>query len=354
MEAHHAIEAIDDRALPRREWLGRTLGALLAAGVAGRPLARGQEPGPQNGPRPGREAGDEDAPSHEEPDLAAARKKLTEARVGPLSKVRSAHYVAIGDAPSAFMRVILGDCELLLQDYFKHFRDAGFGPKLPQRPLVLIVFRDDRSFGRFFRLPSLMEAAQRGRPVQPAGVYDRKTNILHVFDWRQVPMAPRSSHRNTETLAHEGTHQLTFNTGLLVRDAEIPLCIVEGMGAYGESRNVMGHSEFGRKNLRRLEDLARIQRRTPWIPTKELLAEDTILRAGLADRVLLAYAQSWLLIHFAMHNRETTPKFRDYLGAIASGSKKSPRLEMARAHLGDLDLLDRELRRYAVRLQMSV
>ena len=53
-------------------------------------------------------------------------------------------------------------------------------------------------------------------------------------------MAPRASHRNMETLAHEGTHQLSFNTGLLSREGDMPLCIVEGLGTYGEARKTSG------------------------------------------------------------------------------------------------------------------
>ena len=221
--------------------------------------------------------------------------------------------------------------------------------------MIVVIFRDDRSFGKFFRLPSLLEAAELGRPVQPAGIYDRTSNLLHVFDWRNVPMAPRSSHRNMETLAHEGTHQLSFNTGLLSRTGDVPLAIIEGLGTYGEARKISGPSEFGRTNLKRLEDLARIQRRIPWIPVRELLSQDTVLRAGNAARIMLAYAQSWLLVHYLMTEPAMLPRFREYLKTIAQRTKADDqRLEDAGAALGDLDVLDRELRRYAVRLQMSL
>src|SRR5262249_24462751 len=161
----------------------------------------------------------------------------------------------------------------------QHFRSRGFPVHDPDRPLIVVMFRDDRSFGRFFHLPSLLEAASIGSPVQPAGIYDRSSNLLHVFDWRSVPMAPRASHRNMETLAHEGAHQLSFNTGLINRSADTPLCIVEGFGMYGEARKTSGSCDFGRLNLKRLEDLAKIQRRLPWIPLRELLTHDSILRA---------------------------------------------------------------------------
>jgi hypothetical protein len=140
---------------------------------------------------------------------------------------------------------------------------------------------------------------------------------------------------------------------LLKREGDVPVCIVEGLGTYGEARQPIGPSGLGRQNLRRLEDLAKIQRQIPWIPVKELLSDDSVLRAGKAVRVLLGYAQSWLLVHYLMKTPAVLPKFREYLNVIASRTTKDHRLEDAQAHLGDLEVLDRELRRYSVRLLTS-
>ncbi len=157
-----------------------------------------------------------------------------------------------------------------------------------------------------------------------------------------------------ETLAHEGTHQLTFNSGLLNREGDTPLCIVEGLGTNGEARKTTGPSEFGRLNLKRMDDLARIQRRVAWIPVRELFAHDDILRAGNSDRILLGYAQSWLLVHYLISTPEVSARFRKYLQVIAPRLGPDRRIDDARAHLGDLDQFDQELRRYAIRLQLSL
>jgi hypothetical protein len=294
-----------------------------------------------------------DHPAADLSELTAIRKRLFEAKIGPLNSVHTARYQAVGDAPEAFMRLVLDDCEQLASDYFKHFRAHGFAVHEPAGPLIVVLFRDDRTFGRFLHLPTVMQA--RGQAVIP-GAYDRENNHLCVFDWRNVPMAPRSSHRNIETLSHEGTHQLCFNTGLLNRKSDTPVCIVEGFGTYGESRKVIGPSDFGRPNLQRLENLAKIQRRLLWIPVRDLLTNDAFLRPGgrNGDRALLAYAQSWLLVHYLMKSPEALPHFRDYLKAIAARAKPTDRLADAQTHLGDLDVLDRDLRRYQLRLQRSI
>jgi hypothetical protein len=331
-------------AMGRREWL-----RLMAGGIAGPSVVDGMAQAAQEAGKLGRPARDV-----AEAEIEAARAKLTGARIGPINVFRTTHYQAIGDAPEGFLRLTLGDCEQLAQDFDRHFKARGFRVHPADRRLTVVGFRDDRSFRRFFPQLSGGRPAGRGPSVQRVGNYSRSTNMLYVFDWRMVPMEPRSGHRNTETLAHEGIHQLSYNTGLLGREWDIPLCIVEGIGLYGEARQVTGASELGRINLRRLEDLARTQRMIDWIPLRELFTDDSVLQAGKALRVLLAYAQSWLLVHYLMKQPEALPKFRNYLEALSKRRGSEHRIDDIQDHLGDVNALDRELRGYAVRLQRSM
>ena len=353
MRVHHGEAESQSALLDRRDWLWLTLGGMIGSGC-GTATARSAQSPAKETQSPAKDKGAPGPAPPPDAELAAVRDKLDQAKIGPLSTVHSAHYVAIGDAPKAFITTILDDCEQLAADYQRYFDSLGFHVHQPDRPLIAIMFRDDRSFGQFFRLPSLLGAAAKGRPLQPAGIYDKTSNVLHVFDWRNVPIEPRASHRNMETLAHEGTHQLSFNTGLLNRAGDTPLCIVEGLGTHGESRKVSGPSDFGRLNLRRMDDLARIQRRVPWIPVHELIGDDSVLRAGNAARIMLGYAQSWLLVHYLIKDPAALPGFRQYLQAIEPRTKSDRRIEDAQSHLGDLDRLDQELRSYAIRLQLSL
>ncbi len=43
-----------------------------------------------------------------------------------------------------------------------------------------------------------------------------------------------STRVNTFTLVHEAIHQLTYNTGLLDRQADVPVAISEGLATFGE------------------------------------------------------------------------------------------------------------------------
>jgi len=349
MRVHHGEAESKSALLDRRDWLRLMLGGVVGSG-GGTATARSAQSPAKETQSPAKDKG---APAPAPPpdaELAAVRDKLDQAEIGPLSTVHSAHYVAIGDAPKAFITMILADCEQLAADYQRYFDSLGFHLHQPDRPLIVIMFRDDRSFGKFFHWPSLLEAHEKGRPLQVTGLYQKTTNALYVFDWRNVPIEPRASHHNIETLAHEGTHQLSFNTGLLNRAGDTPLCIVEGLGTYAEPRKTTGPSDFGRLNLRRMDDLARFQRQVPWIPVRELIANDSVLRSGRAP---LGYAQSWLLVHYLLRE-PALPRFRQYLQAIAPRVKSDRRIEDAQSHLGDLDRLDQELRRYAIRLQLSL
>jgi hypothetical protein len=262
----------------------------------------------------------------------------------PLLTARSPHYQAIGDASESFIKLTLSDCERIALDYLHHYRAKGFDVKLPDRRLTMIVFRDERPFQRF----------ADNVPPGTTGFYSRPSNWLALYDFRNVPMNPRGpGQTNMETLSHEATHQLTFNTGLLDRKADIPLCILEGLAMYGERRRFTGPSEPGQINLRRLEELAHLQRRLNWIPVADLLADDRAWYGTDEDHRTLGYAESWLLVHHLMTNRARLPQFRDYLKAIQGRRDSTHRREDAQAHFGDLARLDRELRQAAIRLQQA-
>ncbi len=334
----------------RRHWLRLATGCMFG-GAGGQAVAGS----PQNLAK-----GETALSRTAEAELEGVRERLAQAKIGPLNTARSVHYQAIGDASEWFMNVVLGDNEQIALDYSKHFRALGFQVRMPGSPLIVVVFRDDRSFNKFFHLPSF-EAGKKGLPAQlVGGIYERRTNMLHVFDWRSVGI-PHSGRLNMPSLVHEATHQLSFNTGLLNREGDTPLCIVEGLGTYGESRDLIGPSDFGRRNWERLRDLGRIRRRLPWIPMRELfsddavlrVSDDAVLRAGKADRVVLAYAESWLLVYYLLKDQEVLPRFRLYLKDIQTRRTADRRIADAQTHLGDLDQLDRVLRGYAVRVERS-
>jgi hypothetical protein len=330
-----AVESGSHRgSVDRRGWLRVAAGA--AAGLGGLvgctiPALAADDPGSK-------------AKGEASEELRRAEARATQVTNRPLRRFDSAHYQAVGDASEAFIKLTLSDCEQIAIDYQNHFRAKGFDVRLPDRRLTVIVFVDERPFLKF------AENLPRGT----VGFYSQPQNWLALFDFRNVPMNRfGSGQTNMETVSHESTHQLTFNTGLLDRRGDGPRCIVEGIGMYCERRKLTGPSEPGQVNLRRLEELAHLQRRTKWIAVADLLADDRAWYGNDSDRMTLGYAESWLLVYHLMTNPQRLPQFRAYLEFLRGRKDKNHRLDDAKAHFGDLERLDQELRQAAIKLQRA-
>src|SRR5262249_33190682 len=132
-------------------------------------------------------------------------------------------------------------CEALAKDFLKHFKEKEFPVVAPDHRLTVVLLADAPSFAKFL-------GSEEGEAV--AGIYDLDTNRLVVFDNRGngVALAARA---NTVALVHEATHQLCFNTGLLDRKGDVPLCISEGLATYGEVRRPRGPDRVGSLNRER-------------------------------------------------------------------------------------------------------
>jgi hypothetical protein len=338
MSVRHTNCEIGRRLVHRREWLRHVAaGAVFGVGLGERPATVGAAQ--ESKPAPQAAAARE---------LERARERVGKATSRPVSLAGSQRYQAVGDAAPQFIRTTLEDCELIAQDFADHYRAKGFQIKDPGRPLTLVVLSEERPFREF--------ADKFAHDVPPAavGFYSRTENWLVVYDIRNEPArALGAAHHNVRTLAHEATHQLTFNTGLLNRRGDVPFAIFEGLACYGEVRRLHGRSVPGEVNGLRLDDLAHIQRRANWIRVAELLTSDESSFGTTLDQTRLAYAQSWLLVYFLMKTPARRPQFQSYLKTIYPRTDKKHRLEDARKSFGDLDRLDQELRREGIRLQQA-
>lgn len=306
--------------MTRRSWL---MGALaLPAGLATR----------ANGP--GRDA---DSTADERAKIRAGAAK---AGLSPIRWSETVHYLGVGDAPDAFRDRALEICESLATTYQKSFRDKGFDVEIPKCRLTVVALRDLASYKAFL-------GEEPGEAV--GGHYDLDTNRLVIFDFRPGgrELAIRSERVNTFTLVHEAAHQLTFNTGLLNRRGDVPVCLSEGLAMYCELWRPTGRALLGQVNLPRLQVLARPEG-ADWLPLAELLTDDALLENQATRQ--LAYAEGWALAHYLLKTPARLPRFRAYLAAIRERRDASRRLKDAEAHLGNLDRLDHELRRHAMRL----
>ncbi len=295
-----------DHSIDRRAWL-----RLAAAGLAWPAFAR---------------AADE---------AAEIEAKARAAGLGKFGRSESEHYLAIGNAPEGFRDAVAAACESMAGEFVKHFREKGFQSlELPPGRMTVVVLADAASYAKF---------AGEDSGLTVGGHYEPGTNRLVMFDYRSSrgELAAQAEVVNSFTLSHETNHQLDFNTGLLDRAGDVPLCISEGLATYGETWRLKPHVPIGRVNQPRLKGRGNAS----WIRLEQLLTEDKLLDdEGSRDA---AYAQSWVLIHCFMKETARTPKLRAYLAAIKPRRNPANRLADARAHFGDLDALDKHLREYA-------
>lgn len=313
----------------RRAWLAAAAAAAAAASASGKLFA-----------------GEPTLSADDQATIKPIEDQARKARLAGFETTSSEHYLAIGNASDLFRKRALEICEKLAKDYISHFQFKNLGVKPLGHRLAVVTLADAASFTAF----SGMEAS-------PAvgGFYDRDMNWLAILDNRSLEGANQTvaKQANLVSLVHEATHQLTFNTGLLNRDGDVPVALSEGLATYAETWQPSGRiSRLGHENAGRRQgfDYARREGQA-WIPLSQLLQKDDVFRdgggGGDSDAVLqLAYAEAWLLV-YQLLQPSSLARFRAYLRAIRGRKDTSSRLDDAKQALGDLDAFDRSLRRKA-------
>ena len=272
--------------------------------------------------------------------LKPIRARGKDAGLGPFEVFESEGFRGIGDAPAGFQKEALAVCEAVSADYRRHFQEKGFELNRPADRLTVVILAGPRSYAAFEKVP-ISEAI--------GGHFDLEANWLVIFDSREPGPGAKAGvavaqANNTLKLVHETIHQLTFNTGLLDRKADVPLCVSEGLATYGETWRPGHKAEIGSVNFRRrrgLEDGAK--EGVKWIPLARLLADDRPFNDGKEQQV--AYAECWMFASKMLKDRARLPKFREYLAALKGEPDPKRRVELATTHLGDLARLDRDIRR---------
>jgi hypothetical protein len=322
--------------LDRRSWLLRaSLGGALLAAMA---RSSGRAGAIQEKKRSPAEEADRE--------LERATSRASAVTSRPLQVAKSEEYQVVGDAEATFVQTSLRAYDAIANDFLAHYHAKGFQVKAPDRRMTLVAFRDERPFREFAR------KFAPGVPPSVSGFYSRPENWLVLFDFRNVPAsALGGALKNMRVLAHEATHQLTFNTGLLNRQGDAPVAIVEGLACYGEARRLHGRNEPGLLNSEQLDSLAHVQRRANWIKLADLLTDDSPAAGVSSDQMQLFYAQSWLLIFSLMSSPARLLQLQAYFKTIFPRVDKKKRLDDADKCFGNLEQLDQDLRREAIRLQ---
>jgi len=255
--------------------------------------------------------------------------------------------------------------EKLYAAFFNFWTRRGFELHEPRQPLVAILFDSYDSY---------KEYAQRDLGKHTRGIigyYSQATNRVAAYDLSGAQEAQRRSgvtslkrvsdlmalpgaERTVATIVHEATHQLTFNTGMFQRYADVPAWLSEGLAIYFETPepSQKGWRSIGRVSRVQLAAFRRYQKRRPLASLKTLITTDDRFFhvATAAD----AHAEAWALVHFLMTRHEKT--LTDYvrrLGELSPGEKQSPaaRLAAFQAAFGDLKALDKAFLKFLERVR---
>jgi hypothetical protein len=273
----------------------------------------------------------------------------------------SKRFTALSNAGDGFTVQRLRQCEVMYDQFYRHFRRKGFTLQAPAQKLMLAVFDSPAGFDAYLG---------RKTSTTLTGVYHPISNRLVLYDLgrnRQL-LAERDQalkqrrkiasdlHRSryTETVErviqdaareatvgttmHEVAHQLSFNCGLLNRAGDVPLWLAEGLACYCEATEQGDWQALGAPNPLRIGDLQKaLAGRGQLIPFRTLLTSDAWRDDG---RALLGYAQSWALFRLLMQER---PKaLHNYLTSIHPRRTPDRRLtDFAEAFGADLASLER-------------
>ena len=305
-----------DPGFTRRDWLGGLIVLGLGSLGAGDPVK----------PTP---------PVVDPNELATIKKRASEAKLKDFGTNESEHYLGAGDAPEKFRKEALFLCEELAVSFKTHFQLKGFEVALPSKKMTVVTLKDKASYEAFNG-----EAAGDAE----GGHYEVSTGRLFIFDFRKTETQVNARRTNTFILVHEAVHQLTYGTSMLERGGDVPVAISEGFATYAEPwRNARREKILGQINRPRLDVLMEPGDGRDWIPIDEMIGGDDLFYDPKTKQ--LAYAESWLLIYELLKTRASTAKLIAFLKAIKARENAGKRIEDAEETLGNLDRLDREMKR---------
>lgn len=281
----------------------------------------------------------------------------------------SKHFVAVGNAERTFMQAQLDRCELLHQEFLHHFRFKGFALRPPTTRLMLAIFANQEG----------LEAYVEHRTSNTiTGVYHPPSNRLVVYDFARNRAFVKGKERaeemtkqvnpfervhalgrvfreadelreeiNFSTILHEASHQMAFNTGLLNRDGDLPLWLVEGLATYCEPTEKGFWKGMGAPNEQRLAGLRRgLKGDWRFLPLRTLVQNDRWLHAAnVSDQqILMGYSQSWALVRMLLEEEPRT--LQKYCAALYSRRTGDHRLTDFGESFGDLATLEKRLQEY--------
>jgi hypothetical protein len=258
--------------------------------------------------------------------------------------VGTRHYTvcAIGEKKA---RTYAETLEELYRSFHMYFSVRGFKMNEPEFPLVAVVFPEYGSFASYAQAEKV-SVSQNLR-----GYYLNTSNRIALYEdanglqsQNELPfdvpvrlgleggISPFTPHLTSDfrarpweaieatlkdTMIHEGTHQVAFNTGLHSRIGATPKWVVEGMATVFEAPGIRNSSansgvktRINRDRFIWFGNYSKSRRKPRSL--ESFLASDDAFKTDVLD----AYSEAWAFSFFLI---ETRPRpYADYLRTIAA------------------------------------
>jgi hypothetical protein len=311
---------------------------------------------------------------HEQREFSALMVNLTATHhLPPVLRYDSRHFTALSDADEGFSEMRLQDCETMYTLFYDHFRRKGFALRQPSAKLMVAIFDTQAGFEAYLG---------QNVPTGLTGMYHSKSNRFVMYDFgqnRNYVSAKRQAEQrgrqigsqldrqrylgtlerrardvradaNIGTIMHEVAHQISFNSGLLNREGDVPLWAAEGLACYCEATRGGTWQGIGEPDPERLPLLASAMRtQTKLMPVQELVKSERWLKMSDPKQVYLMYAESWAL--FSMLMEERPQDLRKYFELIYSRQTSERRVaDFEQAFGTNWTRHDRKLEDYVQRI----
>jgi hypothetical protein len=238
--------------------------------------------------------------------------------------------------------------EEIYRSFRWYFQVRGFPLQQPKFILIAVVFPTQNDFLRF-------SAQQGNRPSSNVlGYYDPKSNRVYMYDYTAGRRNPAEWQTNAETVIHEVTHQMAFNSGVHSRFGQPPKWVVEGLATLFEAPGVWNGlkktAPADRVNRAQLQQFRGSLANRPKGALAQFISHDRAFDASTSA----AYAESWALSHYLT---ETNPKaYAKYLqitgAARNSAATPNERVKEFSSCFGtDLAVLEANFLRYMVEIR---
>lgn len=221
-----------------------------------------------------------------------------------------------------------------LYDSFSHYFALRGNPlKAPEFLMVAIVFPDRDQFYAYCK----KDHVRAGKGL--LGYYHPHTNRTVLFDQQTSTTSLKDDQRPAEnqltysrvsadgkdltealrdTMIHEATHQVAFNTGLHSRVGDNPRWVVEGLATTFESDELRSHTGGRNQSVSRINRSRLLwfmhytQQRRKDDSLRTFIRQDDLFRTSTLD----AYAEAWALTFYLV---ETQPaRYARYLKTISA------------------------------------